>query len=250
MGELIWVGLIIGIAAYVQSCTGFGFALISIPFLSLLLDIKTSVPLVIFYSFLVSLPLSIMMRQHLCWKSIIFLFLGSLPGTFIGSKILQQARPEYLLISMGVVLIVYCSFELLKKESSIIVFNRFWITVVGFFSGILGGSIGESGPPVVIYTSMQGWSADQIKSTLLCFFSIQMAGIILQYLYDDLYNSRIVDLFLYSLPCFIVGAVFGVLTYKIIKTRQALYKRIIYTTLLCNGTYILIANLVKISSQS
>ena len=43
---------------------------------------------------------------------------------------------------------------------------------VGFLSGLLGGSISESGPPVVIYALSREWAKDVFRTTLLAYFLV------------------------------------------------------------------------------
>lgn len=244
--EFIWLSVVVGIATFVQACTGFGFALISVPFLSLFIDLKIVVPLTVFYAFLLSTPLSFVMRRDIKKKVVVYLSLGTVPGMFIGIQFLKNIRPEYILLFMGFVLFIYCAYELLKKNGTIISFNSFWTTMVGFFSGILGASVGESGPPVVVYTSCQDWTNDEIKSTMLGFFTIQMAGILLIYYLDGLYQEKTWQFMMYAVPAFLIGGGLGVLTYKLIKSNHDVYHRVVHFILLINGAYIFISNLMKV----
>ncbi|MFK7827202.1 MAG: sulfite exporter TauE/SafE family protein [Oligoflexales bacterium] len=247
MTEITWVSAVVGFATLVQSCTGFGFALISVPFLSLFLDLKIVVPIAVFYAFLLSAPLSFMMRKDINKKAVLYLTLGSLPGIFVGIEFLKNAKPEFLLVFMGCILFLYCTYELLKKKETFISFNFFWTMIFGLFSGILGSSVGESGPPIVVYTSCQNWTNDQIKSTMLCFFSIQMAGVILMYFADGMYQEKIGQLIITSMPAFLVGGAIGLLSYRLIKSSHLIYHQVIHLVLLVNGAYIFISNLMRIT---
>ena len=246
MLEATWVSLVIGIAAFVQSCAGFGFALISVPVLALFLDLKVAVPLTVFYSVLLCVPLSFIMRQDIQKKAVLFLTLGTTPGMFIGVEFLKRAKPEYVLVFMGFILFFYCAYELLKRKTTFINFNSFATMFIGLISGILGASVGESGPPIVVYASAQNWTSDQIKSTILCFFSIQMAGILMVYIFDGMYHKQIMELGINTFPAFVVGGLLGLLTYRSIKSNQVTYHRIIYSMLMLNGVYIFFSNIVKV----
>ena len=247
MDEITWISIVIGFATFVQSCTGFGFALISVPFLSLFLDLKIVVPLAVLYAFLLSAPLAFMMKKEIKKKAVLFLSLGTVPGIFIGNEFLKTAKPEYVLIFMGFILFFYCAYELLKRKDHFISFSSFWTMVVGLFSGILGACVGESGPPIVVYTSCQDWTNDEIKSTMLCFFSIQMAGILLVYFMDGMYEGQIVKFIFSAIPAFICGGMSGILTYRLIKSSHAMYHHLVHFILLINAAYIFFSNLMRIS---
>ena len=47
MTDSLWIGLIVGLAALVQSLTGFGFALVAVSLLPLFMDLHLAVSLVI-----------------------------------------------------------------------------------------------------------------------------------------------------------------------------------------------------------
>ncbi len=73
--------------------------------------------------------------------------------------------PAHVQVILGVVLLAYAIYGLLFRLPIGKVGGP-WAYFFGFFAGGLGGAISASGPPVIVYTSIQAWTKDQIKVTL------------------------------------------------------------------------------------
>lgn len=176
--DIILIAAIIALGGFTQGLTGFGLALVSVPLLSLTIDVKMAVPIAGIFGWLVTFPIVWKMRQHVEWKVGTILFLGSLPGSYLGADLLKRLPAEVILISMGVVLIASSLYSMRAAQPLFKKASNGLSVIVGFFSGALGASVGEPGPPAIAYTSMLPWSSHQTKSTLVYFFMLQMMGAI------------------------------------------------------------------------
>ncbi|MDD7911685.1 MULTISPECIES: sulfite exporter TauE/SafE family protein [Pseudovibrio] len=241
--EILIVSAIIALGSFTQGLTGFGLALVSVPLLSMAIDVKAAVPIAGIFGWLVTFPLVWKMREHVQWKTGLILFVGSLPGSFLGADLLKRMPAEAILITMGVVLIassLYSLFSkapLFKKTSPPITLGT------GFFSGALGASVGEPGPPVIAYTSMQPWTADQTKSTLVFFFMLQMVGAIAGFWSKGLIDAYVMERVAYAMPAFIVGMTVGMFAYHLLHKYKINYHGIIHSLLLVVGAMLIIKNL-------
>nr|WP_320144014.1 sulfite exporter TauE/SafE family protein [uncultured Cohaesibacter sp.] len=241
--EIIVVSAIIALGGFTQGLTGFGLALVSVPLLSMAVDVKAAVPIAGIFGWLVTFPLVWKMRQHVKWKSGLILFIGSLPGSFLGADMLKRLPGEAILITMGTVLILsslYSLFSrapLFKKTSPAITLGT------GFFSGALGASVGEPGPPVIAYTSMQPWSAHEVKSTLVFFFMLQMVGAIAGFWTKGLLDAYVLERVAYAFPAFVVGMSLGMFAYHLLHTYKINYHGIIHSLLLIIGIMLVVKNL-------
>ena len=171
MYEYFLVCLIIAFAGFTQGFSGFGAVLVSLPCLTLLLPIKTVVPLVNLMSCCINLILIIHLRRYLQWGRVAPLLLASLPGIPLGVYFLKTVAPWKLELLLGALLISFPFYSRFTKigERGI---PSGWAYLAGFCSGCLGGSLGTNGPPIIIYTALQPWEKDQIKGTLVGFFSL------------------------------------------------------------------------------
>lgn len=242
--EVAWVAAVVLLGTFIQGLTGFGLALVSVPLLSLLLDVKVAVPVAGLFGWIITFPLVYKMRQHVQWRTSLIMAAGSLPGSWLGANLLKLMPARWVLVAMGLVLIASAIYSLRRKplahggKSSDPV-----SALAGFCSGTLGASVGEPGPPAIAYTSMQAWSADQIKASLLFFFMLQMIGAIIGFWNKELLTPQVFSLFGWGIPSFIVGLFAGMKAWDLLKARKINYHGIVHTFLLGVGTYLFVKNL-------
>lgn len=170
METLLYLGVIMLMAGFIQGFSGFGSVLLSLPLLAIFLDVKTAIPLVALMGVILTVFLLIPLWKDLEWPRIWPLLVGALPGVPIGIFFLKSLNSRLLLIFLGFVLVCYSLYSLLFKVASRDV-NKGWAYFSGFLAGCFGGAFSAAGPPVIVYVSIQSWRKELIKSTLQGFFS-------------------------------------------------------------------------------
>lgn len=232
---IVVVSAVILLGGFVQGLTGFGLALVSVPLLSLAIDVKAAVPIAGMFGWLVTFPIVWRMRADVQWGVVAILFLGSLPGSWLGAELLRSLPGSVILGAMGVVLIVSSLYAFVSTKALITAAPPWLSGVIGFFSGALGASVGEPGPPVIAYTSMLPWTGDQVKSTLAAFFMLQMIGAIASFWAKGLITETVLSLFVHAIPAFVVGAALGMWAYQRMQRRRINYHHIVHGLLLAVG---------------
>jgi hypothetical protein len=215
MPEAITIISIVSIvlsAAFLQGLTGFGFGLIALPLLGLFLDIKTIVPLMILLAVIISIYLSFCLRKSINLKCAFTLLAASLTGIPLGVYALKQISPQGLSICVGVIMVAFTSYQLLVRPNPR-PFGRRLTVLAGFCSGVLGGSLGVSGPPVIIYTTLQPWPKDRAKATLACFFALSNMFIIAAQAMSGMITVEVLHLYALCLPALLTGIFLGVKAY-------------------------------------
>lgn len=239
---IILVSMIIALAGFTQGLTGFGSAMVSVPLLSLIVGAQTAVPIAGIIGWLVTLPIVWNMRASIQHRTGLILFVGSIPASFVGAKLLASLPSYYILLAMGLVLIV-SSVHSLRSTKPLFKKTSVPVTLgAGFTAGVLGASVGESGPPVIAYTSMQPWSADQIKSTLAFFFMLQMIGANVSFWNEGLITDDVLSLVWSSMPAFAVGIAGGMFGYSLLQKYKIDYHRIVHVFLLIVGCALVYRN--------
>lgn len=242
--EIVWVAGVILLGTFVQGLTGFGLALISVPLLSLLLDVKVAVPLAGLFGWIITFPLVYKMRRHVQWRTALVMVLGSLPGSWLGASLLKFMPARAILIAMGCVLVASSIYALRKKGAVLAgTASGIFPAFAGFLSGTLGASVGEPGPPAIAYSSMQPWTSDQVKASLLFFFMLQMVGAIAGFWNKDLLSAEVFSLFAWGIPSFALGLVAGIKAWDLLQTHRINYHGIVHGFLLCIGSFILFRQL-------
>ncbi|TCP93477.1 hypothetical protein EDC44_11826 [Cricetibacter osteomyelitidis] len=242
----IIVMLVIALGSFTQGLTGFGLALVSVPLLSLCIDVKLAVPIAGVFGWLVTFPIVWKMRSHIQWKIVLILFIGSLPGSYLGADLLKQLPPKIILVVMGCVLIIASLYSLFSKRVLFKSASNTLSLFVGFCSGALGASVGEPGPPVIAYTSMLPLTNDQTKSTLVCFFMLQMVGAIGGFWSKGLLTEDVFFYVLKAIPLFIIGLSLGMFCYHILNKYRFNYHKIIYSLLLIVGGILILKSLLVV----
>ncbi|MGB8992237.1 MAG: sulfite exporter TauE/SafE family protein [Desulfobaccales bacterium] len=237
MYEYFLLCLIIAFAGFTQGFSGFGAVLVSLPCLTLLLPIKTVVPLVNLMSCCINLILIIQLRRHLQWPKILPLLLASLPGIPLGVYFLKTVAPWKLELLLGAVLISFPFYSRYTRTSARSL-HQGWAYLAGFCSGCLGGSLGTNGPPIIIYTALQPWDKDEMKATLVGFFFIAHLGAVGFQAFSGLVTAKIVTLVFGSLPFLALGVFCGSFCYT--KTASESYRKIITVMLFAMGLFLMV----------
>lgn len=208
----LFLSIIAFCAGFIQGLSGFGSVLLSLPLLTLFLDIKTAVPIVAIFGVALTIFLLIQLRQHWDWKKIYPLCAGSLPGIPVGVWFLNRTEEQFIQWTVGAVLVAYAIYGFLfkpviKKTGSL------WAYLFGFAAGCLGGAIGASGPPVIVYTSLQPWTKDQIKVTLQGFFILSGIVVVAFQAMGGLVTGRVLCYSFAGFPLLLIGTWAGSLLY-------------------------------------
>ena len=234
---------IIFIASIIRSALGFGEALIAMPLLVMILGLSTATPIV----GLVALTLSVIILQKdwrladfkLTWR----LVLTSLMGVPIGLLMLKGVADELMQGLLGIVLIAYGLYKLVKPEH-LLKEDRFGLVYLfGFLSGILGGAYNTNGPLVVIYANLRRWPPQQFRSTMqsyflpIGFFTMIGQGV------AGLWTTKVITLYLSSLPLIFLAVYIGRKVHMSFAPHR--FDRIISTVLLLMGLLLLIRVLVN-----
>lgn len=216
--------LIALLAGFTQGLAGFGSVLVALPLLALFLNFKTAVPLVSTWGMTINLILLIQLRPHLSLNRILPLAVATLPGIPLGVYALKNMSVWVLEMSLGILLVVFSSYFVWSGGTTRRL-SRMWAYAAGFVSGFLGGSLAASGPPVIVYTALQPWPKDEMKSTLTGFFFLSGLVIIAAQALSGLITTEVLTGSLLSIPFVILGVVCGSACYQ--KLATARYRQVV-----------------------
>lgn len=157
------------LAAAAQALTGFGFALVLVPLLSLVFDPTLTVLVSLSLGLACKLPLFLQTRQHVRLRLIAPLTVAAFAGNALGTRLLLFADPNLMRFIIGLVVVVLCVPLLLNYRWQI---KREGLAtaVVGVVSGLLTGSTSMGGPPVVLFGVNQAWAKEGFRANLIAYF--------------------------------------------------------------------------------
>ncbi|MFP4168307.1 MAG: sulfite exporter TauE/SafE family protein [Desulfonatronovibrionaceae bacterium] len=232
MQAIIPLLLIIFFAGFTQGLSGFGSIMISLPLLAIFLDIKTVIPLISLYALIINAILLVQLYPSLQVKRLAVMLVATVPGIPTGVYLLKNIPAGILQLVLGIVLILFAAYALFLRLPRLKTGRKSEIAA-GFLAGCLGGSIGANGPPIIIYTAVQPWAKDEIKSTLAGYFFTAGIGISTTHAVSGLITGKVLAYFLAGLVSLILGVFAGSRMYG--KISETAYKKAISILILLLG---------------
>jgi hypothetical protein len=153
------------IGALLHGVTGFGASLLTIPLATYFVSLPFALAVFSIVDFVNVLWLGLQNPRRAvlgeCARMVLFMILGIIVGTTLLVNLPRRAG----LLALGIFLLCYALFQLLRRESSVIVSQR-WAFVAGFFGGLVGTLFGPGSAPYAIYLSHRPLDKEQFRATL------------------------------------------------------------------------------------
>ena len=220
---MIIVFSVIFIAGCVQGMTSFGFSLLSLPILSMIIDIKVIVPMLVIFSLIMNSIILYKIRKHMKLKDIYLLIIVAALATPLGAKLLINVDKEVLQVFVGI--LVTLSAILMHYGYKINIKNEKLVHIpLGFMSGLLNGSVSLSGPPVILFLTNQGVDKQVFRATLTAFFWILNVITIVTFYFNNLITGEVVQMTSITVPALVAGVLLGV--YFGNKVKDQIFKKI------------------------
>jgi len=149
--EMLACAAAVTIAFAVRGATGFGASTVAIPLMAFALPVSLAVPVVSFLIIVSAVPQVLRERTRIAWAEVLHTLPFSVVGVAFGLAVFANSSDTFLLRSLGVVVIAYGLFGLLRKGRAPTVRPR-WRTglaaIAGLSGGILGVAYGAGSAPI------------------------------------------------------------------------------------------------------
>lgn len=215
--------------AVLRGFTGFGFALVAVPLLSLVLAPVAAVPIVLLLEIVASLQLLPSVWRHAQWRVVLMLTGGAALGTPIGLYGLAMLPAELMRLAIAVVvlataLLMAAGLRFRRRP------GRRAAVGAGIVSGILNGGAAMSGPPVVLFFLASPTAITVGRASLLLYFLLaDVIGAGLAAV-SGLVSGQVVLLTAMLAPTLFIGQAIGAKLFR--EDRQAAYRRVSILVLL------------------
>ncbi|MCD6176901.1 MAG: sulfite exporter TauE/SafE family protein [Candidatus Cloacimonetes bacterium] len=241
MEQLIFIGLFIFLfSATLQGLTGFGFSILAVPLITLFISPKTAVPILLIYSMIINIVVLYSARKAINLKKIWILLFAGIITMPLGTHLLVIMNENLLKIFIGLMIFVFGILLLIGFRRQ---FKNEKIAMlpVGMLSGLLGGSISISGPPIILFLSNQNVDKHTFRGNLAAYFFILNLFTIPVYYLNGLFTKEVWNYSLNFLPGLLIGVFVGnFLSHKI---KEDHFKKLTLILLIIMGLLSIISGL-------
>jgi uncharacterized membrane protein YfcA len=157
------------VAGIIRGYSGFGFAMVAVTSISLVLPPIHVVPLVLILEVLASIKLVPQVWKDIDWHSLRWLLAGSLLATPIGVYLLANMPAEPMRISISLIVLV-AAILLLYGWAWRRMPGRPLILTTGVTSGILNGAAAIGGPPVILFYLSSPAGVTVSRASIIAYF--------------------------------------------------------------------------------
>jgi len=171
------------LAAFVKGAIGFGFPTLATPLLSLFLDVKVAVVVLILPNIVMDgiqfvrrgAPRATMRRFA------VLLAWGAL-GTVIGTRLLVALSSRTATVILGVFLLGFVALSVTRSVPRVPAGRERWLSpVAGLLAGVVGGITNVPGTPLVVYFHSLGMAKHEFVSsvafTFVVYKLVQLAAV-------------------------------------------------------------------------
>jgi uncharacterized membrane protein YfcA len=233
----VLIGLIVFLAAFTQSLSGFGLALVAMALLPAVIGIRLATPLVALVAIVIEVVLIIRYHESLQVHAIWRVVLAALIGIPLGVLFLSRIDESVALTLLGVVIAGYALYALFGLKLPRLE-NSFWAYLSGFLGGVLGGAYNTSGPPVIVYGDCRRWSPVVFKSNLQGYFIISSLVVAGSHALNGNFTPLIWRTFWWSLPFIGIGLLAGLSLDRWLN--PAMFRRVVLILLVLMGVRLMV----------
>ena len=230
--------LVVFVAVFTQSLVGFGTAMVGMPLLVSLVGIQIASPLVAMIGLTVEVILVIRYWDKLNLRVVWRLIAAAIVGIPLGVMMLKRVDETIVLTILGVVIVSYAVYGLLKLKLPRLD-AAFWPYLVGFLSGVLGGAYNTSGPPVVIYGNCRRWTPSEFLGNLQSFFLAVDLIVVVTHAASGSITTEVWQAFLLALIPMALGLVLGSLLAG--RVNQAVFSKLVLVMLIVLGLRLILS---------
>lgn len=217
------------IAAIIRGYSGFGFSMLAVSGLSLVLPPATAIPIVFVLEVAASIHMLPGVWRQVDWRSLAPLILGTLVATPFGVHLLASLPETPIRLAIAVLvatttILLWRGFALKEMPGTGAIF------ATGTAVGLLNGSLGIGGPPVVLFYLSSPAGTAAVRASLVAFFLATDTYALALGATQGLVTTGTFLAALVLLPVLLIGIAIGSRGY--IRTEPALLRKAVLVLLL------------------
>jgi len=241
---VVAVAVVVLVSALLQAAVGFGFALIAVPLLMLVISAQTAVICVFLLASVASVLTLRAARSAVNIAEAKRLSIGAVLAMPLGVVLLISASSSVLRLLLGFVTIAAALWMLFGHESPAVdhVPSASLGFVAGAISGVLNTALSTNGPPLVVYLRHRGLSPQAFRSTISVVFTVSnLFGLVFLAVGGAIHREALV-LALVAAPFNVAGWLVGNAWAKRIAPHH--FDRVVDVALLTSGVVVIARALI------
>lgn len=198
------------LASLVSGIAGFAFGAVAVALVLPLGPAPMLVPLILIGSIVGQVTSLAALRRAVDWPKMLPFLAGGLVGVPVGTAALLFADPHAFRISLGVILILFSLYGLLRGTAAPISFGgRPADLVVGAIGGAMGGYAGLSGILPTIWCGLRGWPREEQRAVYQPFILVIQICALLSGGAAHVFSADALLLAAACMPSFLLGTFSG-----------------------------------------
>jgi hypothetical protein len=225
------------LGALVAGLSGFAFGLVAASIWLYILTPLQTATLIIAFGLIVQGYSLWKLRHALNWNRLWPFVVGAAIGVPVGVGILTWANPGYVRAGVGVFLVLYSLYVLLRPALKPVAAGAAADIGVGFLNGVFAGLTGLAGILVTIWCGVRGWSKDQQRAV---FQPVAVATFAMTAIWigaKGALTTETIRLFLFGLPALLAGTWLGMKLYG--RLDEAKFRKVVLLLLLLSGAVLI-----------
>jgi uncharacterized membrane protein YfcA len=195
-------------ATFVQTLSGFGFALLAMPLITITIGFGTAAPLIALAGLTLYTVNLVRYRQAINVREVLRLGTASVLGIPVGLWALANVDESIIKPLLGVVVTAYAAYRLIHP-SGLRMCSRRWAYPTGFVAGCLGGAYNTPGPPVIVYGSLRQWPKEEFRAVLQTFFFPNAVLTVSSHYVTQHLTTAVWTFYFYAAPALLLGVLVG-----------------------------------------
>jgi len=220
-------------AALVTGVAGFAFGIVAAAVWLHFLTPAHATALIVAYGLIVQGISVWKLRRSINLARLLPFLLGAVIGAPIGVQLLRWTSPATLRISIGIVLILFSLYNLMRPQLSPVRAGKAADGMIGVLNGVIGGATGLAGIVVTIWCTLRGWPRDEQRTV---FQPIGVAVFLMTGIWlggTGLVDFETLRLFVIGLPLLLAGTWVGLRLYA--RLDEAGFRKVVLGLLLISG---------------
>jgi uncharacterized membrane protein YfcA len=220
-------------AALVTGVAGFAFGIVAAAVWLHFLPPAQTTALIVAYGLIVQGISVWKLRRSIRLVRLIPFLLGGAIGVPIGVELLGWTSPATLRLSVGIVLILFSLYSLLRPQMAPMTAGKAADGAIGVLNGIIGGATGLAGIVLTIWCTLRGWPRDEQRTV---FQPVGVAVFLMTGFWlggTGLIGTDTLHLFMMGLPVLLAGTWVGLRLYA--RLDEAGFRKVVLGLLLISG---------------